>query len=106
MIIGVPKEIMHGELRVSAIPETVAKFIEAGAEVLVEKSAGAGAHYPDSEYVAVGAKIIDDVAELYEKADVILKVKEPLFNEAKGVHEVDMMHQGQYLITFLHPAAR
>jgi len=105
MIIGVPKEIMHGELRVSAIPETVAKFIEAGAEVLVEKSAGAGAHYPDSEYVAVGAKIIDDVAELYEKADVILKVKEPLFNEAKGVHEVDMMHQGQYLITFLHPAA-
>ena len=105
MIIGVPKDIMHGELRVSAIPETVAKFIEAGAEVLVEKSAGAGAHYPDSEYVAVGAKIIDDVAELYEKADVILKVKEPLFNEAKGVHEVDMMHQGQYLITFLHPAA-
>lgn len=105
MIIGVPKEIMHGELRVSAIPETVAKFIEAGAEMLVEKSAGAGAHYPDSEYVAVGAKIIDDVAELYEKADVILKVKEPLFNEAKGVHEVDMMHQGQYLITFLHPAA-
>lgn len=105
MIIGVPKEIMHGELRVSAIPETVAKFIEAGAEMLIEKSAGAGAHYPDSEYVAVGAKIIDDVAELYEKADVILKVKEPLFNEAKGVHEVDMMHQGQYLITFLHPAA-
>ncbi len=105
MIIGVPKESMHGELRVSAIPETVAKFIEAGAEMLVEKSAGAGAHYPDSEYVAVGAKIIDDVAELYEKADVILKVKEPLFNEAKGVHEVDMMHQGQYLITFLHPAA-
>ena len=42
MIIGVPKEIMHGELRVSAIPETVAKFIEAGAEVLVEKSGGGG----------------------------------------------------------------
>ena len=105
MIIGIPKEIMHGELRVSAIPETVAKLVKDGAEVLVEKSAGLGAFYADSQYEEAGAKLIDDVAELYKKADVVLKVKEPQFNQAKGLHEVDMMHAGQYLITFLHPAA-
>jgi len=105
MIIGIPKEIMHGELRVSAIPETVAKLVKDGAEVLVEKSAGLGAFYADSQYEEAGAKLVDDVAELYKKADVVLKVKEPQFNQAKGLHEVDMMHAGQYLITFLHPAA-
>ena len=105
MIIGIPKEIMHGELRVSAIPETVAKLVKDGSEVLVEKSAGLGAFYADSQYEEAGAKLVDDVAELYKKADVVLKVKEPQFNQAKGLHEVDMMHAGQYLITFLHPAA-
>jgi len=105
MIIGIPKEIMHGELRVSAIPETVAKLVKDCAEVLVEKSAGLGAFYADSQYEEAGAKLVDDVAELYKKADVVLKVKEPQFNQAKGLHEVDMMHAGQYLITFLHPAA-
>ncbi len=105
MIIGVPKEIMHGELRVSAIPETVAKLIKDGAQVMVEKGAGVGAHFADSQYVDAGAEIMDDVSELFEKADVILKVKEPQFNQEKGMHEVDMMHSGQYLITFLHPAA-
>ena len=105
MIIGIPKEIMHGEDRVSATPETVGKLVKDGANVLVEKSAGEGAFYHDDQYVAAGAKIIDDVAELYKKSDVILKVKEPQFNAAKKVNEVEMMHKGQYLITFLHPAA-
>ncbi len=105
MIIGVPKEIMHGELRVSAIPETVAKLVKDGARVLVETSAGVGAHCSDVQYREAGAELVDDVAEIYAKADVILKVKEPQFNHAKGIHEVDMMHEGQYLITFLHPAA-
>lgn len=105
MIIGIPKEIMHGEGRVSAIPETVAKLKADGYEVLVEKSAGEGAFFSDEEYAKAGAVMMDDVAELYEKADIILKVKEPQFNQAKGVHEVDMMHKGQYLITFIHPAS-
>ncbi len=105
MIIGIPKEIMHGEGRVSAIPETVAKLKADGYQVLVEKSAGDGAFFSDEEYAAAGAEIMDDVAELYAKSDIILKVKEPQFNEAKGIHEVDMMHAGQYLITFIHPAS-
>lgn len=105
MIIGIPKEIMHGEGRVSAIPETVTKLKADGYEVLVEKSAGEGSFFSDEEYAVAGATMIADAAELYEKADIILKVKEPLFNKEKGVHEVDMMHEGQYLITFIHPAS-
>ena len=105
MVVGIPREIMHGEGRVSAIPETVAKLKNDGYDVLVEKNAGAEAFFSDEEYAASGAQIIDDVAELYAKSDIILKVKEPLFNEEKGVHEIDMMHEGQYLITFIHPAS-
>lgn len=105
MIIGIPKEIMHGEGRVSAIPETVAKLKADGYDVLVEKTAGEAAFFSDEDYAAAGATMIADAKELYEKADIILKVKEPQFNEAKGIHEVDMMHEGQYLITFIHPAS-
>ena len=105
MIIGVPKEIMPGERRVAASPETVAKMVGDGLTVLVEKNAGEGAFYHDPDYVAAGAQVIDDVCEIFERADVILKVKEPLFNKEKGKHEVDMMHEGQTLITFIHPAA-
>lgn len=105
MIIGIPKEIMHGENRVSAMPETVERLVKDGAAVLVEKSAGAGSFFLDEQYAAAGAQIIDDVADLYEKSEVILKVKEPQFNTKKNMSEIDMMHKGQYLITFIHPAA-
>lgn len=105
MIIGIPKEIMHGERRVSATPETVGKFVKDGATVLVEKSAGEGAFYNDEQYAASGAQIIEDVAVLYKKVDVVLKVKEPQFNTEKGCSEIDLMHAGQYLITFIHPAS-
>ena len=105
MVIGIPREIMHDEGRVSATPETVKKMKADGFEVLVEKNAGAGAFFADAEYAAAGAEIVADVAELYRRADIVLKVKEPLFNEEKGLHEIDMMHAGQYLITFIHPAS-
>ena len=105
MVIGVPKEILSGEKRVSATPETAGKLVKDGAVVLVEKGAGNGAFYPDEQYIEHGAVIVEDVAEIYEKAELILKVKEPQHNEAKGRHELDMMHKGQYIITFLHPAS-
>lgn len=105
MVIGIPKEILHGEKRVSGIPETVRKMIADGFEVLVEKGAGTESHFFDEDYLAAGAKIIDDPEIIYRDADVILKVKEPQFNEEKNKHEIDMMHACQYLITFLHPAA-
>lgn len=105
MLIGIPKEIMVGEGRVSATPETVAKYVAGGFNVLVEKDAGLMAFFNNEEYEKAGAKIIEDAKVLYENADIILKVKEPQFNQAKNMHEVDMMHSGQYLITFIHPAS-
>lgn len=105
MIIGIPKEIMPGENRVSAIPETVKKMIDLGASVLIEAGAGLGSHYSDDSYQAEGGVIVKDVKEIYSRSEVILKVKEPVYNKEQGCHELDMMHKGQYLITFLHPAS-
>ena len=105
MVIGIPKEIMHSEDRVSATPETCAKLIKDGHRVLVEKGAGAGAYFHDEDYAAAGAELLDGAKEIYDRSDMILKVKEPLFNEQLGVHEIDLMRRGQYLITFIHPAS-
>lgn len=105
MVIGIPKEIMRGERRVAATPETVAAMVADGAAVLVERSAGEGALIPDEQYAASGARIVDGPAALYEAADVILKVKEPLYNESLGCSEIALMHPGQTLITFIHPAS-
>lgn len=105
LTIGVPKEIMEGERRVAVIPETVKKFVQEGARVLVETDAGAGAYYANAAYREAAAEIVDDVETLFARADIVLKVKEPLFNTAKNKHEVELMKPGQTLVTFLHPAA-
>ncbi len=105
MTIGVPTEIMPGERRVSSTPEPVKKMVDEGAVVLVQAGAGEGAFFSDDQYKAAGATIVERAKEVFDKADVILKVKEPLFNEKEGMHESDMLRDGQYLITFLHPAA-
>ena len=105
MILGVPTEIMEGENRVAATPDTVKRFTADGFTVLVERGAGKGAYFLDSQFEEAGATMVDNPVDLFKKADVILKVKEPLFNKEKSLHEVDMMHPGQYLITFIHPAA-
>lgn len=105
LTIGVPKEIMKGEKRVAATPETVEKMVQNGATVLVEKGAGTNALMADADYEKVGAKLVNKVEELFAQSDIILKVKEPVFNSEVGKHEVDMLKKGQVLITFLHPAA-
>ncbi|NLM18054.1 MAG: NAD(P) transhydrogenase subunit alpha [Candidatus Riflebacteria bacterium] len=105
MVVGIPKEIMPGEDRVSATPETVKKMVDLGFKVVFEAGAGEGSYYHDPEYKAAGAEIVDCASKVFEKANVILKVKEPLFNEKLQKHEIDLMHEGEYLITFIHPAA-
>ena len=105
MIIGIPKEVMHEEARVAATPESVKKYVADGHTVLVEKNAGIGALHTNEAYEAAGAAVIESAQEIYDKAELILKVKEPQFNTQFNKHEVDMMHRGQYLITFIHPAA-
>ena len=105
MLIGIPKEILSEEKRVAATPETVQKYINMGFNVAVESSAGEGVWRSDEEYENSGASIISDTEKLFAQSDVILKVKQPVFNETVGKHEVDMMRNDSTLITFLHPAA-
>ena len=104
LTIGILKEIMENENRVAGIPETVKKMVDNGAKVLVESGAGLGSFYTDADYKNAGAEIINDPESIYNSANVILKVKEPLMNEAKNKHEVDMMKSNQVLISFLHPS--
>ncbi|MFZ7125091.1 MAG: NAD(P) transhydrogenase subunit alpha [Desulfobacterales bacterium] len=105
MKIGVPKEILEGERRVAAIPETVAKYKKLGCSVVIEKNAGAGALISDESYEQAGAIVEPDTRRLFEEADLILKVKEPVVNIRLNQHEADLIRQGGALITFLHPAA-
>ncbi len=104
MIIGIPKEILDQEYRVAALPDVIAKYIDLGFDILVESSAGDGALHPDEEFEKAGAKIIGEASELYAKSDIILKVKQPCFNEKTRKNELEMMREGSILITFLHPA--
>ena len=105
LAIGIPKEIMKGERRVAAIPDTVRKMVAEGAAVIVEEGAGSGSYFSDEDYKEAGATLFGDVEALFRESDIILKVKEPLFNEDIGKHEVEMMKEGQCIISFLHPAA-
>jgi proton-translocating NAD(P)+ transhydrogenase subunit alpha len=105
MLIGIPKEILSEEKRVAATPETVQKYIKMGFNVAVESSAGKGVWRSDEEYENSGASIISDTEKLFAQSDVILKVKQPVFNETVGKHEVDMIRNDSTIVTFLHPAA-
>tara|TARA_B100000212_G_scaffold36641_1_gene23677 strand:+ start:3423 stop:4580 length:1158 start_codon:yes stop_codon:yes gene_type:complete len=100
MIIGVPKEILKNEKRVAVIPSTVKEYIKKGIEVIIETNAGAGSFISDNEYESAGAKIIDDVKELFSKSDLILKVNSPLMNENIGIHESEMIKNGSAFISF------
>jgi len=99
MIVGVPKEIKNKENRVSMVVAGVRALSQAGHKVLVQAGAGLGAGITDQEYAAAGATIIDSAKEVFAKADMIVKVKEPL------PEEYDLLREGQILYTYLHLAA-
>jgi len=99
MIIGVPKEIKEQEYRVALLPSGAYQLIKRGHEVVVERGAGLGAGYPDAEYQQAGAKLLDSHREVFDRADLIVKVKEPL------PEEFSLLHRGQILFTYLHLAA-
>jgi alanine dehydrogenase len=99
MIIGVPKEIKIGETRVSMTPSLCRRVVALGGKVLVEKSAGNNAGFTDAEYKAAGATLVPSASKVWNSADVILKVKEPLESE------YGLLQQGQTLFTYLHLAA-
>lgn len=103
MKVGVPKEIVANECRVALAPEAVTKLVNAGIEVLVESGAGEAAFLPDDMYEKSGSTMVSDIAALFGESDVILKVQRPVFNEAMGRDELDMMAEGSVLIAFLQP---
>lgn len=99
MIIGVPKEIKTLEHRVGLVPSSVVEFVRNGHQVLVEKNAGAAINFTDDIYRKAGAEIVDTPNEIFERADMIIKVKEPQPQECK------MLRPDQVLFTYLHLAA-
>ncbi len=98
-VIGVPKEVKDSERRVAVQPDGAAELVHHGHRVLVESGAGAGAGFSDEEYEATGAEIFPAADEVFEAADLIVKVKEPV------PPEYDLFKEGQELFTYLHLAA-
>lgn len=99
MIIGVSKEIKNNENRVGLTPAGAEALVKAGHKVLVETGSGLGSGFADGDYTAVGAELISDKKQLFDKSEMIVKVKEPLPSE------YDLFHEGQLLFTYLHLAA-
>lgn len=98
MVIGVPKEIKVREYRVGLVPASVRELTSHGHQVLVEAGAGTGIGMSDQAYEAAGAKIVPSAAEVFEKAELVIKVKEPQAEERKR------LRPGQVLFTYLHLA--
>jgi alanine dehydrogenase len=98
MLIGVPKEIKDNEFRVGLTPASVAELEHHGHSVLIERSAGVGSGLSDEEYAAAGAELVDSPQEIFARAEMIVKVKEPLSAERK------LLRRGQLLYTYLHLA--
>src|SRR4051794_20524909 len=99
MIIGVPREIKRDEYRVAMLPVGVEELTRAGHQVLVEKSAGLGSGLPDQAYAEAGADLLGSAAEIFQRAAMIVKVKEP------QPQEWPLIRPGQTLFTYFHFAA-
>jgi alanine dehydrogenase len=99
MIVGVPKEIKIHESRVAITPEGVSEFVHADHTVIIENNAGVGSSISNEEFVAAGASIVAIADEVWQKSDLVLKVKEPI------EPEYPKMRKGQTLFTYLHLAA-
>jgi alanine dehydrogenase len=98
MKIGIPKEIKNDEYRIAITPIGVNILIKAGHQVTIEKNSGIGSGFSDVDYMAAGAKIVDDAEKVYDIADMIIKVREP------ALPEYDLLHEGQIFFSFLHLA--
>jgi alanine dehydrogenase len=99
MLVGVPKEIKDHEYRVALTPSTVRELVSKGHRVLAQSGAGHGAGISDDDYMAAGAELVAGAGEVFDRAELIVKVKEPLAQERKK------LKGGQILFTYLHLAA-
>jgi alanine dehydrogenase len=99
MLVGVPTEIKDSEYRVGLVPSAVGELVRSGHEVMVQQGAGVGAGLSDADYRAAGGQIVHSAGDIYERAELIVKVKEPLAQERRK------LKRGQVLFTYLHLAA-
>ena len=99
MIVGVPKEIKNNEFRVGLTPQSIKTLIEDGHEVIVESNAGIGSGFSNEDYINIGAKIFKTPNDIYEKSELIIKVKEPQLSETQ------LLKPNQILFTYLHLAS-
>ncbi len=99
MIIGVPKEIKNNENRVAITPAGVMSFVKSGHEVFIETNAGIGSGFTNGDFVGAGATLLENASEVWQKAEMVMKVKEPL------PEEYDYFREGLILFTYLHLAA-
>jgi len=99
MFIGIPKEIKNNENRISLTPSGASELLKLGHTVYIQKGAGCGSGYSDEEYCKAGAIILPSIEEVYEKAEMIIKVKEPI------KEEYGLVKKGQILYTYFHFAS-
>src|SRR5258705_2367402 len=97
----IPRETTRLETRVALVPETVSRLAKAGFEVVVESGAGVAASFPDEAYQQAGAALVPGTREAYARAEMVVKVREPIANPALGGHEADLVPEGATLIAFL-----
>ncbi|HXW55053.1 MAG TPA: Re/Si-specific NAD(P)(+) transhydrogenase subunit alpha [Candidatus Cybelea sp.] len=103
MIVGVPRETFPGERRVALVPSTIANLRKIGLDVVLEANAGLEAGYPDPEYLAKGARILEDRAEVFRSADIVVQILCYGSNDKTGKADVPHYRPGQILIGFLRP---
>ncbi|MBW2122679.1 MAG: alanine dehydrogenase [Deltaproteobacteria bacterium] len=99
MIVGIPREIKKQEYRVGIVPAGVKELVKNNHQVIIQRGAGTGSGITDEEYQAAGARILDTARAIYEEAEMVMKVKEPL------PEEYDLLREDQLLYTYLHLAA-
>ena len=104
MKIGVPREIEEGEKRVALTPEVAAQLQKLGFELAIESGAGSEASFEDAAYRAAGVEIIEDPRDLWRSSDIIMTVRPPKEHPELGFYGVELLGQGQTLISFLYPA--
>ena len=104
MKIGICKEIAgDGEKRVAMVPDIAKRLLKSGVKTIIEKNAGEGGGFSDADYVRMGCEILNSAQEVYDAADVIVKIREPDVHPVTEKHEIDMLQKGKTMISFVGP---
>lgn len=101
--LGVIEEVDLSERKVAVVPDGAKRLLKAGVEVILQSGAGVGAEFSDDQYELVGAKILPTAQEVFDAADIVVKIREPTYNPQAEKHEIDMVGKGKSLISFLGP---